>query len=227
MSRALQIVDKPSVTPFVCIMCGSGPTSREHFVDLGIDSEMHSHDQFQTHHITDGVIYLCNICMTSVISSYLQKLFTFVNQQKTGHELHAMQNSQAMFIQQDEITHLRNQVTNLEGKLRRKTEEIQQLVTKDFSTDAIADKQIAAEKTADQVLGNLFGETQPEVPEVIEEVTNDTTDSTRESDDSDSNDGNSDASGTDQSSDGDSPAAQPLIASDIFDLKRGSLIRGN
>ncbi len=212
--RPLQIIDKPNMAPYVCAVCGSGPTSREHFVDLGIDSLFHSHDQFHAEHLTDGVIYFCNLCMTSAITSYLSKVFEFINNQKIGHELHSMQNSTAMLMQQKEITDLSAALGTMERALARKVEEVRQLTQKDFSVDVIAEAQ--QEKTADQVLNSLFGD-------AAEKEVN--TDEPGRTDDSSSDDSNSDTIRTDQSSDGDNSAVKSLVASDLVDLKLGTLIR--
>lgn len=201
--RPVQLIEKPNMAPGVCLKCGSGPTYREHFVDLGIDSVLDRIDEHGARHLTDGVVYLCNECMSGLISDYLRKLFGFINAQKTSKENLSNQDAQARIIQAQEIDHLRKQLIKLEDELREaKAEAV-------FNPPIEETKEVSAR---DQ-LTELF-------PEDNEDGTD------NGSDESVSTEGSDDsvAAGTIEDNDGDSAAAESIVASDLFDLKAGKLI---
>ena len=66
--RPVAIVDKPPIHPHVCVVCGK-QNEREYFVDTGIDID---HQYFQA--VFEGSLFLCCICMESLINDYYAKL---------------------------------------------------------------------------------------------------------------------------------------------------------
>lgn len=193
--RPVQIMQELPSKPHVCVKCGTGVGKREHFVDLGIDSEMAHVDDYQQIHIYDGVVYFCNMCMTGLITDYLNLLFKFINGQRVGLDLASANNSEALFIQQKEIEHLRGVIADREKELNELK------ATIEFArSEAMAEvTETSAEETLDGILGNEPGTDTP--------------------------DSNSDAAGTDQSSDGNDSADESLTSSDLTDLKAGFRIK--
>ena len=55
MPRPYLIVERPIMTPYVCIQCGLGGPPREWFVDLGFAVD-HYFD------VNTQAVYLCNVC---------------------------------------------------------------------------------------------------------------------------------------------------------------------
>lgn len=152
--RPVQIMDRPIMAPNVCAICGTGHQDREHFVDLGIDSIFNSVDEWNTKHQTEGVIYFCNLCMTSVISSYLQKLFEHINAQKVGVQLAAVKDGTTLKIYTDEIENLRKENDRLH-KLLPSYDQLQREIPP------------VGESTGSELLDNLLGKEDSERAAVI------------------------------------------------------------
>lgn len=68
MTRPVGIVDQPPVNPGVCVKCGV-QSGRDYFVDTGIDIALQYFNAG-----FEGVIYLCNECMESLITEYENEL---------------------------------------------------------------------------------------------------------------------------------------------------------
>lgn len=64
MVRPVNLVERPTFPPYVCIRCGlgAGENDRKYFVDLGIDLHYH----FNPLH--DGNIYFCDQCLRGLIT---------------------------------------------------------------------------------------------------------------------------------------------------------------
>lgn len=197
--RPVQIMQELPSKPHVCVKCGTGVGKREHFVDLGIDSELAHVDDYQQVHLYDGVIYFCNLCMTGLISDYLNLLFKFINNQRIGLDLASANNSEALYIQQKEIEHLRGVIADRDKELA----ELKGVVEFAKAEAMMEINEVSAEETLDGIIGNEPG--------------NDVS--------ADSPERDNDATGADQSSDGDSAADESLTASDITDLKAGFKIK--
>lgn len=197
--RPVQIIDQPPLYPHVCVGCGTGPSEREHFVDLGVETTLVETDEYSARHILDAVIYLCNECIGNLISRYLELLTQHVKNQRTGIQLHNIQNNKTNEIMQSEISHLRNQVLKLEG----------QLLARDVANNL---SEVPQEPSAAEVIGNLFGE--KNVGATV---------NSEGSNDPNAAGSNPDAEGTNKSPYGNSPANESLSASDLLDLKSGKL----
>jgi len=59
MPRPYIIMEKPVMTPYVCIQCGLGAGAREWFVDLGFTVD-------QYFDVNNQAIYLCNECYNAM-----------------------------------------------------------------------------------------------------------------------------------------------------------------
>lgn len=147
--RPVQLMTRPIAEPYVCIKCGSG-SSREHYVDLGVDSELHRVDDFGTKHISTGVIYFCNLCITDLITSYLSKLFKFLSQQTVGRDLAVAQDTSRM-------QSLIEEISNLHDIINRRDKKILELQDQN-NTLRYESVHPTNEKTATQVVAELLGE---------------------------------------------------------------------
>lgn len=144
MTRPIQLFDKPPMTPFVCAKCGS--QEREHFVDLGIDSELRRNDEHGQTHYTEGVIYFCSRCMVSLLRDYTGALFDFLSAQEESKKMD-WQGSK------NEIMTLQNEIYSLHKILQLKDEEIE----KRDATIAGLPK-VAPVGSATKVIEDLLGE---------------------------------------------------------------------
>jgi hypothetical protein len=202
--RPVQIIDNPPLHPHVCICCGSSPGSRDHFVDLGIETTLIETDKYDARQINDAVIYFCNECMGNLLSRYIMLLTDHIKSQRTGIKLHEATHNKSAEIMQNEILHLRAQVTKLEAKLLAGSVE-----------EKLAEP--TEEPSAAELIGNLFGEKK-------NDGTTGTNVSTERSDDLSVNGSVPDPKGAAEDSDGDNSAAKSIATSDLFDLRIGNLI---
>jgi hypothetical protein len=144
MTRPIQLFDKPPMMPFVCAKCGA--QKREHFVDLGIDSELRRNDEHGQTHYTEGVIYFCSRCMVSLLRDYTGALFDFLLNQEESKKMD-------WDGSKNEIMTLQNEIYSLHKILALKDEEI---VKRDAT---IADMpKIAPVGSATKVIEDLLGE---------------------------------------------------------------------
>lgn len=199
--RPVQLMDSPPMNPNACSKCGSGPKNREFFVDLGIDSVLHHEDHTGQHHITDGVIYLCNECMQSLINDYYRHVFKHIDNKLAVINAQGINNDSTVEIQKNEIHHLSKVVE----ELRKENETIRN----EYAQKRIAQEQEEA-VAAEQLLNNLLGEEEK---------------NGSDGNDSDADGSNSDAEGAAENSDGNDSANESLNSDSLFDLKQGFLVR--
>lgn len=151
--RPVQIMDKPAAPPFVCICCGAGH-ERQFFVDLGFDVEMERTENNAKYH-TNGVVYLCSECITSLIVEFNRKLTPFLTQQFITRGFLMDANSSEIKTLQDEIFMLRDQ-------LNKRDEEVQalrfaMLSRVDQENKVLTPPSTTANELVDKMLGNDDG----------------------------------------------------------------------
>lgn len=147
--RPLQIVDRPPMPPHVCLLCGTG-ADRDHFIDLGIDSELVHKDEWGATHYTDGVIYLCNLCFTAKFTDYMRQLFPYWDARAKGQSLSAKMGSKAVEIYTNEINSLRADNERLVALVDKLNKQIYDKAPPVGTTDS-------AEKSGTDVLSDLIG----------------------------------------------------------------------
>ena len=188
--RPIQIMDKPAANPFVCASCGSG-NERLFFVDLGIDSKFEKTDEHNAQYHTEGVIYLCSECITSLIVEFNRKLTPYLSHYLISRGF--LQESNA-----DEIRTLQNEVFMLRDLLNAKDVENQEMryalqSRLDMENGTISPPE-SATPTADELVDKMLG--------------TDTDGNSTGSDNSSPDGRDSNAEGTDTSTSGDDSATE-------------------
>jgi len=145
--RPVQLLDKPISHPWVCAKCGSG-NAREHYVDLGIDTEFTQLDAFTQVHLSEGAIYLCNLCITALIVDYLNKLFDFISNQRTGLDLESMKKV-------NELTVLHQEIESLRAIINKQAEDIRDL--RQAELNQFMGTVVPVESSATDVIDTLLG----------------------------------------------------------------------
>jgi len=197
--RPLQIVDKPPFRPNVCAICGTG-NEREHWVDLGIDVAWEKTDDHGQLYLSDGAVYLCNICIASVMVSYLSKVNEFNRQQLVARGLIHATNAGEIRTLQGEIKMLRKQLTSMESDNQQLRYSLQSKL--DAENNTVSPPKEPETPTADDLVNEMLG-TDDNVDTTGTGTTN--TDSDGRSADSEGADSKSDSDKSDASSD--KPAA--------------------
>lgn len=175
--RPVQIMAQPAAHPFVCIKCGTGH-DREHFVDLGVDSEMTIRQQDTGQELwTEGVVYLCNMCISGLFMDYFRNFWEFINSQRNG-----ITHKQNKFGER--IEKLNNRVLDLS----RERDELRK------ELDSLKQVQTTVEEPPVSSAAELLEKIGIPVSEVINDGSGNSTPVDAESD--------SDATGTDSGSDG-------------------------
>lgn len=149
--RPVQIMDKPVAAPNVCIGCGAG-VERQFFVDLGIDTKLEKIDEYNHTYFTEGVIYLCSECITSLIVEFNRKLTPFLASQFTARGFLMDANTSEIRTLQDEVFMLRDQ-------LNKRDEEVQLLRFQMLSTFEQENEVLTPPTvpTAEELVDNLLG----------------------------------------------------------------------
>jgi hypothetical protein len=199
--RSVQIMDKPIAPPYVCLKCGSG-TDREHFVDIGLsDQQLTNKDEYGTLHQTDGLVYLCNMCMSGLIQEYMRLLFSFIEQQQSRTGLMALDKANAVKGLQDEVSSLRQIIELKDADIRKLSLQL-------------SDKELAPvpDGSATALLANMFGAD-------VDDTGNDNPTVDTESTDADGS--NPDAEGTTENSDGDNSTDESTPSQDGYQLTLG------
>jgi len=195
--RPLQIVDKPPFRPNVCAICGTG-NEREHWVDLGIDVAWEKTDDHGQLYLSDGAVYLCNICIASVMVSYLSKVNEFNRQQLVARGLIHATNAGEIRTLQNEIKMLRNQLNARDNDIQGLRFAMQSKL--DAENNTVSPPKEPETPTADDLVNEMLGNDE-----------NDNTTGTGTTD-SDSDGRSSDPEGTDSESDtneSDAPSDKP------------------
>jgi hypothetical protein len=100
-------MDKPAANPWVCISCGAG-VERLFFVDLGVDTQFQKIDEHDTQYHTEGVVYLCSECITSMIVEFNRKLTPYLSHYLISRGFLMETNKGEIKTLQDEVFMLRD-----------------------------------------------------------------------------------------------------------------------
>jgi len=183
--RPIQIMDKPAANPFVCASCGSG-NERLFFVDIGLDTKFEKVDEHSAEYHTEGAVYLCSECITSLIVEFNRKLTPYLSHYLISRG----------FLQEankDEIKTLQDEVFMLRGLLNKADVENQEMRYKlqnrlDMENGTISPPESTI-PTADELVDKMLG--------------TDTNGSSTGSDNSSPDGRDSNSEGTDTSTSGD------------------------
>lgn len=148
--RPVQIYDKPPLHPFVCIKCGSSH-DREHFVDLGIDTEMKNTGPMDQMYYTEGTIYFCSRCMVDLLRVYTTKIWDFILSKEDAHAAGYKNAGTELTLLRKEVADLRDIINRKDIDIIRMSHMIENYVEKslpvgtDDSANALVDDLLGAE----------------------------------------------------------------------------------
>jgi len=153
--RPIQIMDKPVANPFVCASCGAG-NERLFFTDLGIDTQFEKTDEHNAKYVTEGVIYLCSECITSLIVEFNRKLTPYLSHYLVSRGFLQEANKDEIRTLQDEVFMLRDllnakDVENqemryaLQSRLDMENETISPPVSTTPTADELVDKMLGTD----------------------------------------------------------------------------------
>jgi len=184
--RPIQIMDKPAANPHVCISCGAG-NERLFFVDIGVDTLMEKNDEYDTKYRTEGVVYLCSECITSLIVEFNRKLIPYLTHYLTARGFLQEANKDEIKTLQDEVFMLRDLLNAKDVENQEMRYALQSRL--DMENETISPP-VPTTPTADELVDKMLG--------------NDTDGNPAGSNDPSSDGRDRDTEGTDPSTSGDS-----------------------
>lgn len=142
--REVMLMKEPIHTPHICISCGCGANDRPYFVDLGLNSELVvPNEDTGLMHFTEGVVYLCNICMEQIFKEYNIKVFAFIEAEHRSRVAEMEEAGAAAKSQTKEIKELRAQINELKGQLAK---------------EPLEEAQEEAQMTGEDIARSILGE---------------------------------------------------------------------